>query len=116
MTTSDRFLNAAQSVADSLAAMAEPAVGGTRWETLTYSGDRQYSTAVFGGMAGGLKAAAAYDAISKSGAEIIVNPQYVVTAKGGFLIQNTTVDVTGFKGTITSLEYQGPGPMPRHQH
>ncbi len=52
MTNSDRFLNAAQSVADSLAAMAEPAVGGTRWETLNYAGDRQYSTAVFGGMAG----------------------------------------------------------------
>ena len=52
MNTHNRFLTAAQSVADSLAAMAEPAVGGTRWETLTYAGDRQYSTAVFGGMAG----------------------------------------------------------------
>jgi lantibiotic modifying enzyme len=52
MNEHNRFVTAAQSVADSLAAMAEPAVGGTRWETLNYAGDRQYSTAVFGGMAG----------------------------------------------------------------
>ena len=52
MNTHNRFLTAAQSVADSLAAMAEPSVGGARWETLNYAGDSQYSTAVFGGMTG----------------------------------------------------------------
>lgn len=48
----DRFLAAAQSVASSIAAMARPAVGGARWETRSYTGKSQYSTAVFGGTAG----------------------------------------------------------------
>jgi lantibiotic modifying enzyme len=48
----DRFLAAAQSVADSIAALARPAVGGARWETRSYTGKPQYSTAVFGGTAG----------------------------------------------------------------
>lgn len=52
MPESDRFLAAAQSVADSIAALARPAVGGARWETRSYTGKRQYSTAVFGGTAG----------------------------------------------------------------
>ena len=51
MPENDRFL-AAQSVADSIAAMARPAVGGARWETRSYTGQPQYSTAVFGGTAG----------------------------------------------------------------
>ena len=52
MPDSDRFLAAGQSVADSIAAMARPAVGGARWETRSYAGQPQYSTAVFGGTAG----------------------------------------------------------------
>ena len=48
----DRFLAAARSVADSIAAQARPAVGGARWETRSYTGQPQYSTAVFGGTAG----------------------------------------------------------------
>jgi lantibiotic modifying enzyme len=48
----DRFLAAAQSVASSIAAMARPAVGGARWETRSYTGKSQYSTAVFGGTTG----------------------------------------------------------------
>ncbi len=48
----DGFLAAAQSVADSIAAQARPAVGGARWETRSYTGRSQYSTAVFGGTAG----------------------------------------------------------------
>ena len=48
----DRFLAASQSVAASIAAMARPAVGGARWETRSYTGEPQYSTAVFGGTAG----------------------------------------------------------------
>lgn len=50
--TDDGFLAAAQSVADSIAAQARPAVGGARWETRSYTGKSQYSTAVFGGTAG----------------------------------------------------------------
>ena len=52
MPNDDRFLAAAQSVADSIAARARPAVGGARWETRSYTGKAQYSTAVFGGTAG----------------------------------------------------------------
>ena len=52
MPDDDRFLAAAQSVADSIAALARPAVGGARWETRSYTGQPQYSTAVFGGTAG----------------------------------------------------------------
>ena len=52
MPDDDRFLAAAQSVADSIAALARPAVGGARWETRSYTGKPQYSTAVFGGTAG----------------------------------------------------------------
>ncbi len=48
----DGFLAAAQNVADSIAAQARPAVGGARWETRSYTGRSQYSTAVFGGTAG----------------------------------------------------------------
>ena len=52
MSDDSRFLAAAQSVADSIAALARPAVGGARWETRSYTGTPQYSTAVFGGTAG----------------------------------------------------------------
>ena len=52
MLDDDRFLAAAQSVADSIAALARPAVGGARWETRSYTGQPQYSTTVFGGTAG----------------------------------------------------------------
>lgn len=52
MPDDDRFLAAAQSVADSIAALARPAVGGARWETRSYTGKPQYSAAVFGGTAG----------------------------------------------------------------
>ena len=80
------------------------------------AGPDTYADGVFGGMAAGLKGAAAYDAISSSGAEIIVNPQYVIQTKGGLLFSSVTVDVTGYKGTISSIEDQGPGPMQSHQH
>ena len=52
MPDDDRFLAPAQSVADSIAALARPAVGGARWETRSYTGQPQYSTAIFGGTAG----------------------------------------------------------------
>ena len=72
------------------------------------TGPDTFADGVFGGMAAGLKGAAAHDAMSKSGAEVIVNPQYVINTKGGLLIQNTTVKVTGYKGTVSSIEDVGP--------
>ena len=52
MPDTERFLAAAQSVADSIAAQARPAVGGARWETRSYTGRPQYAATVFGGTAG----------------------------------------------------------------
>ncbi len=52
MADAGPFLQAAQSVASSIAALARPAVGGARWQTRSYTGQPHYSTAVFGGTAG----------------------------------------------------------------
>ena len=43
MPDDDRFLAAAQSVADSIAAQARPAVGGARWENCIYTRQPHYS-------------------------------------------------------------------------
>ena len=50
-----------------------------------------------------IKAAAAYNALSSSGADIIVNPQYVVEKKVSILFLTTTYNVTvmGKAGNIT---------------
>ena len=51
-----------------------------------------------------LKAAAAYNAMESSGAEILVNPQYVVEANKGLFVHSYNVTVTGYKGTITEIK------------
>ena len=51
-----------------------------------------------------LKAAAAYNAMESSGAEIIVNPQYIVEANKGLFVHSYNVTVTGYKGTITEIK------------
>ena len=53
-----------------------------------------------------LKSAAAYDAITKSGADIIVNPQYTYTITKKFfgIVRDTKCTVTGFKGIIDNIE------------
>ena len=50
-----------------------------------------------------MKAAAAYEALVSSGADIIVNPQYVIEKRVSpfFLTTSYDVTVTGFKGTIS---------------
>ena len=53
---------------------------------------------------GELKAAAAYDAMTGSGADLIVNPQYVVTVDNMLLFHSYKVDVTGYKGTIRGFK------------
>lgn len=52
MTDDPDFFALARDVADSIAARAEPAVGGSRWQTANYSGRPQYSTDIFAGTTG----------------------------------------------------------------
>ena len=47
-----------------------------------------------------LKAAAAYNAIVNSGAEIIVNPQYTIKKHSALLFTNIEIEVTGYKGVF----------------
>lgn len=49
------------------------------------------------------KAAAAFNAINKSGADVIVGPQYVVEVEDYFVAKKITVTVTGYKGIINQI-------------
>ena len=53
---------------------------------------------------GGVCAAAAYEAISSSGADVIVNPQYVRTEKSNLFTTTEECTVTGYKGTISDIK------------
>jgi len=69
------------------------------------SGDSKYADGYGGlGATGKVKAAAAFDAISKSDGDILVSPQYVVTSKFIFPIQTISVDVSGFEGKIKEIK------------
>ena len=46
------FLQLARDVGDSIAGLAEPAVGGSRWQTDSFAGEPQHTTDVFTGNAG----------------------------------------------------------------
>lgn len=48
-------------------------------------------------------AQAAYDAISKSGADIIIAPRYVADVQDFWLFKNVEVQVTGYKGTVKGI-------------
>ena len=72
---------------------------------LKLSGDNKYADDVYNGIGtlSKIKAAAAYNELSSSGADIIVNPQYVVEKKVSILFLTTTYNVTvmGKAGNIT---------------
>ena len=51
----------------------------------------------------GVKAAAAYDATSKSAADVIVAPRYTVETQDYFIFKTTTATVNGYKGTINGI-------------
>ena len=57
---------------------------------------------------GALKSAAAYDALQESGAEVIVNPQYILNVQRNVIFKTVVVDVTGYKGTIKNFTDTGP--------
>lgn len=51
-----------------------------------------------------IKAAAVYDAVSKSKADVIVAPKYVVEYNDYLLFRRVHVTVTGYKGTINGIK------------
>ena len=53
---------------------------------------------------GDVCAAAAYNAVNSSGADVIVNPQYVRTKTSNLLICTEECTVTGYKGTLSIFE------------
>ena len=50
------------------------------------------------------KAAAAYNAVKDSGADLIVAPRYEITTEDYVVFKKIHVKVTGYKGTITSVK------------
>mgnify|MGYP001226255206 CR=1 FL=1 len=64
------------------------------------SGPDKYADNVFGG----IKSAAAYNALHNSGADVIVNPQYVRTTTSNLFICTEECTVTGYKGTLSAFE------------
>ena len=75
------------------------------------SGNKKYADDVFSGIGtvNKIKAAAAYEALASSGADIIVNPQYVIEKRVSpfFITTSYEVTVTGFAGTISVSKCPG---------
>ena len=77
-------------------------------------GDSQFADGVtYGGSEGGFalgldpvasaKSAAAYKAVTASGADLIVAPRYEVNVEDYFVYKTVKVKVTGKKGTVTAI-------------
>ena len=50
-----------------------------------------------------IKAAAAYDAVNSSSADVIVAPRYILEKSNLLIVSTTKATVTGYKGTIKSV-------------
>tara|TARA_B100000941_G_scaffold92450_1_gene64201 strand:+ start:502 stop:903 length:402 start_codon:yes stop_codon:yes gene_type:complete len=48
--------------------------------------------------------AAAYDAVNSSGADVIVNPKYVIESNSNLFTRTEECTVTGLKGTINTIK------------
>ncbi|MEQ5835436.1 hypothetical protein EZI54_21275 [Marinobacter halodurans] len=81
----------------------------------TVGGDNEYADGVAYGQGGGsalsvldavapVKAAAAYNAIKSSGADVIVAPRYTVKKQDYLVYGTIDVTVEGYKGTIKSVD------------
>ena len=68
----------------------------------TDSGSLGYS--LFGNAIAEGNAAAAYDACSKAGADVIIAPRYTVETKDYFVYAKTTINVKGYKGVFKGLK------------
>ena len=71
-----------------------------------YNGDRDAVLLPDGGYFdpyADVKAAAAYDAINKSGADILIAPRYKIEVTNYLIVLVTRVTVTGYKGKIKNI-------------
>ena len=68
---------------------------------LSSAGPRLVGAGVGGGK---VCSAAAYDAVNSSGADVIVNPQYVLETNSNLFTSTCECTVTGYKGTINSIK------------
>ena len=102
----ESFINAPVGVSASVELDAEVTVGGeisgSAEETVLFgffkvSGPNKFADNVFGG----IKSAAAYNALHDSGADVIVNPQYVYEVDDQFFTKTTKCTVTGYAGTVS---------------
>ncbi len=91
------------------------AVSRTKIFGITTSGPKHYSDGVAFSGSGGflnsffgsddLKAAAAFKAMNKSDADVLVAPQYIVSEEGFlFFYSKVSVKVTGYPGVIKKIE------------
>ncbi len=74
---------------------------------IVISGPNKFADGVFGSLltnpfdpTPSIKAAAAYDAVARSGADVIVSPQYIVKIDRSFLVTIVNVTVNGYNGKI----------------
>jgi len=68
---------------------------------LSSAGPRLVGAGIGGGK---VCSAAAYNAVNTSGADVIVNPQYVLKTNSNLLTSTEECTVTGYKGTINSIK------------
>ena len=105
-TINKSYINAPVGVSASVELDADVTIGdeitGSAQETILFgviqiSGPSKYADNVFGGV----KSAAAYNALESSGADVIVNPQYVFEVNNNLIIKTTKCTVTGLAGKVT---------------
>jgi len=67
---------------------------------------------ILGGMdsTGPVKNAAAYDAVTKSSADVIIAPKYVLDIQDYIIWKEVHATVSGYKGTITRINQRKLGP------
>ncbi|MEE9412255.1 MAG: hypothetical protein V3V22_04295 [Methylococcales bacterium] len=59
---------------------------------------------LFGDASKPIKAAAAYNAISGSNADVIVAPKYITNVTNYYVFKRINVTVSGYKGTVNSIQ------------
>ena len=107
----DSSLKADVSVGDKISgeATANVVMGFIKWgegdhyvDGVGYGTDSSLSA--FTDTTSSVKAAAAYNAVKSSGADLIVAPRYEITEKSYGVFKTIHVTVTGYKGTINSIK------------
>lgn len=71
--------------------------------TSTQVGGDIFAALLAGNTYAGVKSSAAYDAISKSNADVIISPRYVLEVQDFLIFKTVEAKVTGYKGTVKSI-------------